>query len=793
MRSKWLNIPLLVLVGCLVWAGQAGAFNYAEALQKSLYFYDAEKSGPGITGGRLTWRGDSELVDMAVPLNEAMTNMSQAFINANRDVLDPDGNGSVDVSGGYHDAGDHVKFGLPQSYSSSTLEWALYEFKDAFVRIGEYDHMVELLRWFSDYYLRSTFRNSAGEVVAFCYQVGEGSIDHNFWGPPELIDHQLYPRPAYFATAEAPASDQAAGAAASLALTYLNSKEDDPAYAQRCLDTAIALYAFAVKYRGLGYSGGFYGSGFDHDELSWAAVWLNIATGEASYIEDIIRQDDQGFYTGWLSRIIRSSQDDWQNIWVHCWDTKWGGVFAKLAPITDNPRDWEIFRWNLEYWSGVPHQNTGDGAYLAKTPDGFSYLSTWGSARYNAAAQFQGMVYKKYTGSTIFDSWMTDQINYIMGDNPLGRSYIVGYGDDCARHPHHRAAHGSSTNSMFDPPEHKHTLWGALVGGPGPDDEHVDETRDFIYNEVAIDYNAGLVGALAGQVFYFGQDHQPLADFPPADPPLVEHKVEAKIEQASNQRSQLSIRVTNESAFPPRREIDIMARYFFDISELAAHGQGISAISFETYYDQNAVNGDPVTAVGPLAWDAANGIYYIELRWPESGFYGTREYQFGLIAAMAGDYSSHWDPSNDFSYQGLGGEYIETPYVPLYVNGELYSGGCPGDGSGPTPTPTPVADIPVTGVSLVPASVTLSVDETAALTAAVKPANATTPSVQWTSSNTAVAVVSAAGIVTARSAGEAVITVTTRDGGFSDTCTVTVEGNSSGGCDGGAATGGCNG
>lgn len=29
------------------------AYNYAEALQKSLYFYDAEKSGPGITGGRL--------------------------------------------------------------------------------------------------------------------------------------------------------------------------------------------------------------------------------------------------------------------------------------------------------------------------------------------------------------------------------------------------------------------------------------------------------------------------------------------------------------------------------------------------------------------------------------------------------------------------------------------------------------------------------------------------------------------------------------------------------------------
>jgi len=80
----------------------------------------------------------------------------------------------------------------------------------------------------------------------------------------------LFARPAYFATPETPASDQCAGAAASLAINYLNFKDEDPEYAQRCLDTAIALYEFAKKYRGLGESGGFYGSSYDHDELAWA-------------------------------------------------------------------------------------------------------------------------------------------------------------------------------------------------------------------------------------------------------------------------------------------------------------------------------------------------------------------------------------------------------------------------------------------------------------------------------------------------------------------------------------------
>jgi len=60
----------------------------------------------------------------------------------------------------------------------------------------------------------------------------------------------------------------------------------------------FALYEFAKKYRGLGESGGFYGSSYDHDELAWAAVWLNIATGDMQYIDDIVATDSEGNYIG---------------------------------------------------------------------------------------------------------------------------------------------------------------------------------------------------------------------------------------------------------------------------------------------------------------------------------------------------------------------------------------------------------------------------------------------------------------------------------------------------------------
>ena len=53
-----------------------------------------------------------------------------------------------------------------------------------------------------------------------------------------------------------------------------------------------------------------------------------------------------------MKRIMTDTGNCWQNIWVHCWDTVWGGVFAKLAPVTNTARDWYIFHWNLEFWSG---------------------------------------------------------------------------------------------------------------------------------------------------------------------------------------------------------------------------------------------------------------------------------------------------------------------------------------------------------------------------------------------------------------------------------------------------------
>lgn len=87
------------------------------------------------------------------------------------------------------------------------------------------------------------------------------------------------------------------------------------------------------------------------------------------------------------------------------------------------------------------------------------------------------------------------------------------------------------------------------------------------------------------------------------------------------------------------------------------------------------------------------------------------------------------------------------------------------------PTPTP---IPVTGVSLDQQTATIQLEETLQLTATVAPSDATNKEVTWTTSDNTIATVSSTGLVTAAAEGEVTITVTTTDGNFTDTCSVTV-------------------
>ncbi len=692
--------------------------NFARGLQYSLHFYDANKCGSGITGGRLEWRADCHTEDGKIPLKQygedfIGVNVSDEFIAEHIDILDPDGDGCIDCDGGMHDAGDHVKFGLPGSYAASTLAWGYYEFREAYEKSGNAEHMEEILHWFLDFYLKATYYDEDGSVLAFVYQVGEGNIDHNYWICPELQSTTAlldFARPAYLATVDTPASDMCAGTAAALAIGYLDFKDTEPEFAADCLKAAYALYDFAVETHeenekevtSLGYDGGFYDSSYDYDELSWAAVWLYLCTVDQDetkkdeaydkYIDAIIHVDesttnDNGAhpYTGYMKRIIKDTGNCWQNIWVHCWDTVWGGVFAKLAPITNIERDWYIFRWNLEFWSGLPHLDPGlddeiwnepyipdtqpvepqETSYLKKTPAGFSMLNEYGSARYNTAAELCALVYAKYSQEKEqdplrFAEWAESQMEYIMGKNPMNRPYIVGWSDTAASHPHHRAAHGSTDFNMDHPDTQTHVLWGALVGGPDAGDWHRDITKDYVYNEVAVDYNAGFVGACAGLYYYFGTDDMKNDEnFPPKEidmkGDIVEFTLAAALGQEDDSATQVLLRLDTHTMLPPRYLNEIRIRYYFDISELYEWGHTLDDLTVRIDYDaMNSKSSDKYAVTYEIVEYDPSGKCYIEFMWPDYEFVGSLDLQFALMDQNQNEeFNFIWDPSNDYSREGL--------------------------------------------------------------------------------------------------------------------------------------------
>ena len=86
----------------------------------------------------------------------------------------------------------------------------------------------------------------------------------------------------------------------------------------------------------------------------------------------------------------------------------------------------------------------------------------------------------------------------------------------------------------------------------------------------------------------------------------------------------------------------------------------------------------------------------------------------------------------------------------------------------------PTPPVHVTGVELNESSATLEPEGTLQLTATITPENATDKRVTWSSSDTTIATVSNEGLVTALAEWDATITVTTRDGGFTDTCAIAV-------------------
>ncbi|MDE7365627.1 MAG: glycoside hydrolase family 9 protein, partial [Ruminococcus sp.] len=616
-------------------------YNYAEALQKSMFFYEVQQAGILPEWNYVSWRADSMVKEDGTPA----------------DVVD----------GGWFDAGDHYKFTLTNAYTASVLAWGYIQYKDAIEKAGLGEVYRNNVQWGLDYVMAC---DKGDSIIG---TIGD-SDDHVVWCSAEVYmrKHKLKFEDEERPYDEITDSTPVALSAAALAEGYIMFKDTDKAKAEEYLKHAKSLFELADKTRSnkdQGVQKQFYETRSWVDDLMYAANWLYMATGEQKYL-DLCESD----YIPNFPKEEQSSENKYT--WGFCWDDVTQGA-ALLYAINTGKQEWiDHIAHHLDYWI-----DGYGGKQIQYTPDGLAYLMNWGSLRHMANTVWISEV----ACDTIFKDdaakvkkyieWGKGQMNYAFGDNNLEMSYILGMGDKQPTAFHHRTSSGIHDDHWNDlgleesnegwQTEYAHTLYGALVGGPNSSGEYTNDVSQYEYSEVAIDYNAGFTAALCAFVDEYGG--KILADFPPTETPKwAEWEVAAVLNGSGDSYTEIKAWAMNHTAWPTRVAENIKYRYYFDISELKSAGLSVDNIEIKSNSQQYQEGQQGYATVeGPFLYeaDSSGNTYYAEIKFadgraiqPTGQSEHRDEVQFRISIPDAIDGQSTkgaWDPSNDWSYKGV--------------------------------------------------------------------------------------------------------------------------------------------
>ncbi len=566
----------------LIYAQGVTAFqaNYTEALQKSIYFFDAQRSGK-LTDNRVPWRSDSSLNDAQV----------KAF----------DGT-IVDLSGGYYDAGDNIKYGFPYAYSMTILAWSIYEFGDSYVQSGQLSFALNNLKWGTDYLLKAWHP----EQQRLYAQVGTTDVDHDYYYVPyEVLDilhqQQAQPRKAYYVDPQYPGSDLAGSTAAALAAaSVVFNLYGDPSYAQTLLTAAQQIYQFGKSYTGL-YSDAVAQQGdlLIHDSydsfseakqiyLGLAAAWLNKATGNSSYLSEAMNYIPTDVYG------LDAESSNWSN--------NAAGAYLLLGDLAPTITVRQKYQMGLKNWIKIWQK-------VKKSPQGLISYSSEGNLSYVSNMGFLALAFSKRLSSSDpalalqIQQWIKGQADYILGNNSNGMSYLVGYGTKWPTHIQHATAQGGwsgiedEVNTTLKKVPDRHIDFGALVGGPNKYDQYNDDREHYQSTETALDYVVGFQGMVAGlSNLYPGSalDNFPAAYDVSTPTLLSQYYIQTQLISQSSNKISVKATAYNHSYWPAQVIYKPSIRLFLNLNSLDPSRVHITtntgqSLALQSYNQQNGI------------------------------------------------------------------------------------------------------------------------------------------------------------------------------------------------------------
>lgn len=389
---------------------------------------------------------------------------------------------TMDVSGGWHDAGDYGRYIVAAAVAVADLLLAYKKKPQIFagsLSIPESGNNVPDILNEVRYELEWMLKMQNTETGAVYHKV-------TCYGFPGFVMPEEETEPLLVFAESVTAT---ATFAAAMAMSVDFYKNLDGEFAEKCLEASREAYR-ALK--GWNMPGGFknpegvitgeYGDGCDTDERYWASAQLYAATGEAQYREDFEKIAREKIYMGY----------GWEDV----------GSFGNDAYLSCKyPKDDKIVQAIDEQM-----RKSAEKIYENVMQDGYNssigeeYI--WGS---NMVAANNGIhLYQAYeaTKEEKYLDAAKEQVHYLFGKNPMGICYVTGHGTKSPINPHHRPSAAL-----------KKPMPGMLVGGPdaGIHDEiaseylrglpkakcYIDHLDSYSTNEITIYWNAPLILLLA--------------------------------------------------------------------------------------------------------------------------------------------------------------------------------------------------------------------------------------------------------------------------------------------------------
>jgi endoglucanase len=390
---------------------------------------------------------------------------------------------------GWYDAGDYNKYIVNSGISTSTL-LSLYEDFPAYMKTVKLNipesgnHIPDVLNevlWNLRWMLTMQDPNDGG-----VYHKLTNAVFDKF----EMPDKATEPR--YVVQKGTAATLDFAAVMAQASRILRKFPVELPGLADSCLNEANKAWEWAVENPNVAYNQfainqkfspkimtGTYGDRVFTDEFIWAASELFVTTQNAGFLKNINLMPDEsmpvpswpqvkllGYYT-----LIKNSD-------------MLGDKALKELP--------ELKKRLLAFADNLI-KGADETAYRT-VMDKSARNFRWGS---NSEAGNEGVALiqaYQLSHDAKYLIYALDNLDYILGRNGTGYSYVTGFGSKTPMHPHHRP---SVADGVADP------VPGLLVGGPNPgmqdgikvpttvpDEAYIDDDRAYAVNEIAINWNA---------------------------------------------------------------------------------------------------------------------------------------------------------------------------------------------------------------------------------------------------------------------------------------------------------------